>query len=144
MSVTTVRSTIKTYLDTITWSWQIFAYAFNYFTEKANWYPYVMFEPSNDFLQSEFEDTWYNSRRFSFDVVIVQEMTNTERQQALDIIVKGFEAVINLFDDDRTLGGVVKMVDAVQWWLNEGDLWEWPCFFATMKIECLLLHDINS
>lgn len=142
--MTTIRSTIKTYLDTLVWSWKPFKACFDYYTSKSeSWYPFVMFEPSNDTLQAEYEDTEYNKRTYNFDVTIIQEMTQTSRQEAVTRIIAWFDAVINVFDKNFTMWWTVKMVNAMQWAIGEADLWEWPSMFATMKISCVILHSIE-
>jgi hypothetical protein len=60
-----------------------------------------MFEPVE--LQSQYEDTAHNYRDFIFNIVIVQEMNQISRAEAMDIVLNCFQQMIDAFDIDFTL-----------------------------------------
>jgi hypothetical protein len=60
-----------------------------------------MFEPSE--MSSVYEDTANNYRNFVFQIVIVQEMNQISRGEAMDILLNCFEQMIDAFDKDWTL-----------------------------------------
>jgi hypothetical protein len=54
--------------------------------------------------------------------VIVQEMNTITRSDAMDILLNCFEKVIDAFDQDWTLSGVVEQVDATGGTFGEIDM----------------------
>ena len=60
-----------------------------------------MFEPSS--MSSVYEDTANNYRNFIFQIVIVQEMNQISRGDAMDILLNAFEQMVDAFDQDWTL-----------------------------------------
>lgn len=136
-----VRNAIKSKLDTLTGTWKVFVADYNYFTTKPTWFPFVMFEPVE--MSSVFEDTANNYRNFVFQIAIVQEMTQVSRWIALDILNSCFEEMINAFDKDWTLGGVVEQVDATNWSFGEIDLEKWPALYVTTNLNCRVLVPIT-
>ena len=60
-----------------------------------------MFEPSE--MSSVYEDTANNYRNFIFQIVIVQEMNQISRADAMDILLNCFEQMVDAFDQDWTL-----------------------------------------
>jgi len=141
IKITDIRSAIKSKLDSLTWDWKVFAQCSNVYTQNVSWFPFVMFEPVE--LQSEFEDTAYNYRDFIFNIVIVQEMNQISRGDAMDIILNCFEQMIDAFDQDFTLWGVVQQVDATQGNFGEIDLWKWPCLYLSSNLNCRVLVPIK-
>ena len=141
ITIQNVRSAIKSKLDSLTWEWKCFAWVSNVFTQDVSWFPFVMFEPVE--LQSEFADTANNYRDFIFNIVIVQEMNQVSRGDAMDIVLNCFEKMIDAFDQDFTLWGVVQQVDATQGNFGELDLWKWPCLYLSSQLNCRVLVPIK-
>lgn len=139
-SIQTVRTAVNTKLETLKWTNKPFVNVYKYFTSSPSWYPFVMFEPSE--LQSEYEDTDNNFRKFIFQVVIVQEMTKVPRSDAMEILLNCFEQMINTFDQDFTLSGVVQKVDATSGTFGEIDMESWPCLFLATNLACSVLVSI--
>jgi hypothetical protein len=119
-TIAEVRTAIKNKLDTLTGDGKVFVSDYNYFTTKTDGFPCVMFEPSE--LSSVYEDTAYNYRSYTFNIVIVQEMNTISRSDAMDILLNCFEKVIDAFDQDWTLSGVVERVDATGGTFGEIDM----------------------
>lgn len=138
--IQTIRSAIKTKLETLKGTNKPFVNVYNFFTSNPTWYPFVMFEPAD--LQSEYEDTANNYRNYIFKIVIVQEMNKVTRGDAMDILLNCFDQTINAFDVDYTLGGNVQKVDAMQGAFGEIDMESWPCLFVTFNINCRVLASI--
>ena len=141
-SLQSLRSTIKTKLETLKGTGQPFANVYDFYTTKPSWFPFACFEPVQ--LNSQFEDTQYNYRNFVFTVYIVQEITTLTRDAALDNLVNAFDMVINLFDDDYTLAGEVQQVDAIEGEFMDIDLEVWPCIAATITLSCRTLYDVTT
>ena len=141
ISIQNVRSAIKSKLDWLTGEGKCFAWVSNVFTQDVSWFPFVMFEPVE--LQSEFADTANNYRDFIFNIVIVQEMNQISRGDAMDIVLNCFEKMIDAFDQDFTLWGVVNQVDATQGNFGEIDLWKWPCLYLSSQLNCRVLVPIK-
>ena len=91
-TIAQVRNAIKSKLDTLTWTWKVFVADYNYFTTETSGFPCVMFEPSE--LSSVYEDTAYNYRTSTFQIVIVQEMNTISRSDAMDILLNCFEKTL--------------------------------------------------
>lgn len=141
IKITDIRNAIKTKLDSLTWEWKCFAWDSNVFTQDVSWFPFVMFEPVE--LQSEYEDTANNYRNFIFNIVIVQEMNQISRWEAMNIVLNCFEQMIDAFDQDFTLWWVVQQVDATQGNFGEIDLWKWPCLYLSSNLNCRVLVPIK-
>lgn len=138
MSVDAIRTAIKTELDTLKGSGKPFGNVYDYFTTTPTWFPVAMFEPTK--LDSEFNTNTENLRTFGFQIIILQEMTNENRQSAIDIVTKAFDEVINAFDDNFTLWWVVELVNAVA-----GEFWDWnfenwPMYYWIINLFCKVLH----
>lgn len=141
IKIQNVRSAIKAKLDTMTGTGKCFAWDSNVFTQNVSGFPFVMFEPVE--LQSEFSDTANNYRDFIFNIVIVQEMNQISRADAMDIVLNCFETMIDAFDQDFTLGGVVNQIDATQGNFWEIDLGKWPCLYLSSNLNCRVLVPIK-
>lgn len=141
IKITDIRNAIKTKLDSLTWEWKCFAWDSNVFTQNVSGFPFVMFEPVE--LQSEYEDTANNYRNFIFNIVIVQEMNQISRWEAMNIVLNCFEQMIDAFDQDFTLWWVVQQVDATQGNFGEIDLWKWPCLYLSSNLNCRVLVPIK-
>lgn len=139
-TIQTVRTAVNTKLETLKGTNKPFVNVYKFFTSNPTWYPFVMFEPAE--LQSEYEDTANNYRNFIFQIVIVQEMNKISRGDAMDILLNCFESMINAFDQDYTLWGVVKQVDATAWTFGEIDMESWPALYVSTNISCRVLVSI--
>lgn len=139
-TIAEVRTAIKNKLDTLTGDGKVFVSDYNYFTTKTTGFPCVMFEPSE--LSSVYEDTAYNYRSYTFNIVIVQEMNKISRSDAMDILLNCFEKVIDAFDQDRTLSGVVEQVDATSGTFGEIDMEKWPALYISTNLICRVLVPI--
>lgn len=135
-----VRNAITTKLWTLTGEWKVFVQASNYFTQKATGFPFVMFEPTE--MSSVYEDTANNYRNFIFQIVIVQEMNQISRGDAMDILLNCFEQLIDAFDQDWTLWWVVQQVDATNGEFGEIDMEKWPCLYLSSNLNCRVLVPI--
>jgi len=139
-TIAEVRTAIKNKLDTLTGDGKVFVSDYNYFTTKTDGFPCVMFEPSE--LSSVYEDTAYNYRSYTFNIVIVQEMNTISRSDAMDILLNCFEKVIDAFDQDWTLSGVVERVDATGGTFGEIDMEKWPALYISTNLICRVLVPI--
>lgn len=137
-----VRNAIQTKLNELTGEWKPFVQSSNYFTQKAVWFPFVMFEPAE--MSSVYEDTANNYRNFVFQIVIVQEMNQISRGEAMDILLNCFEQMIDAFDKDWTLWWVVQMVDATNGEFGEIDMEKWPCLYLSSNLNCRVLVPITE
>ena len=140
IKIQNVRNAIKSKLEALTGEWQPFVQTSDYFTQKATGFPFVMFEPSE--MSSVYEDTANNYRNFVFQIVIVQEMNQISRGEALDILMNCFEQMIDAFDQDRTLWWIVQQVDATNGEFGEIDMEKWPCLYLSSKLNCRVLVPI--
>ena len=139
-TIAEVRTAIKNKLDELTGDGKVFVSDYNYFTTKIDGFPCVMFEPSE--LSSVYEDTAYNYRSYTFNIVIVQEMNTISRSDAMDVLLNCFEKVIDAFDQDWTLSGVVEQVDATGGTFGEIDMEKWPALYISTNLICRVLVPI--
>lgn len=137
-----IRTALQEKLEALTWEDEIFAENSNFFTTKATGFPFVMFEPSN--MSSEYMDTANNYRAYTFNVVIVQEMNQITRGEALDILINCFQQLSDELDKDWTLWGVVQQVDATSGEFGEIDMEKGPCLYLSSNIVCRVLVPITK
>lgn len=142
MSIQTIRTAIKAKLDEMVGTWQPFGIAYDYYTTKPTGYPCVMFEPTD--LKSTYDSTCENQRNYSFDVFITQEMTEQNRQEAIDIVLTAFDKLINEFDKDYTLGGAILKLEAMPWVFWEANQDSGTVYYANIQINCTVLYNIKS
>lgn len=142
MSIQTIRTAIKTKLDTLKGSGKPFANVYDYLTTKPSWFPCVMFEPSD--LASAFNSTCENERTYTFDAYILQEMTEQTREESVDIVMTAFDDLINALDKDYTLSWAVKKVNAVPWNFGTAEHDHGSVYYANIQIVCTVLYNIAT
>lgn len=130
-------------LNTLKGTWKPFVDVYNYHTLENNWYPYVAFELV-DFL-AEIGDNCSNMRTFIFDIYIFQEIaSDNDRQEAKDIIYKAMDDVIELFDEDFTLGGLATGgVEPIGGTIVPFITQSGKALVATIKLNCKVLQSIK-
>ena len=142
MSLTTIRTAIKSKLDTLTGTWKPIVEVFDYHTLNSAGFPYVTFEPSN--LDSNFQDTCNNLRSYSFDIFIYQNILDENRQTALNVLTNVFDEIINAFDKDYTLWWIADGgVNAVWWDIGQLVDENGATLFANIKIIVNILYNVN-
>lgn len=99
-SISQIRTAIKTKLDGLSTP----AVVYDIFRLNVEWYPAVMFEPTE--LANEILDTCNNLRTYKFAIGITQEIERIERDGWMDILIGVFDEIVSAFDDDYTLGGL--------------------------------------
>jgi len=128
--LSTIRTSIKTALESIT----EFAYVYDYMKVGVDGYPCVWFEPSR--ITDEEYDSCNNKIIYEFDIVIQQEIVNTPRGDAMDILIDTVEKVVQKFNSDRTLGGICTRIIS-----GDTNFWEvihdkWHLLFVTVSLRC--------
>lgn len=98
-SFTSLRSAIETKLGTIS---EIGEVKDSHQTEFDT-YPGVTFEPSGH--ENNYFTNTDNERRYSFDIIVHQEMEHAGRDKAVEILASVVDAIVTAFDADPTLGG---------------------------------------
>ena len=107
---TTIRTAIKTKLDTLTGVGQPIAFVYDEHRTKLTGYPAITVEPSD--MESDFATTIENQRTYIFRIIIHQEIEKVGRSKAIDILCNATDKVITTFDADITLGGAVNFLNA--------------------------------
>jgi len=105
MSFDTIRDYLKTKLNTLTTTGNKIAVVYDHFEEKSTGYPCIMFEPSN--YSGKMHSTTDNLREYQYRIIVIQEMENKTRGQALDILLPAVDDVIAVVESDYSLGGTV-------------------------------------
>lgn len=141
-SLSSIRSAINTKLATLTWSGNPVAYVYDHYRVKVQWYPAICFEI--DALDAEQADSCHDMMNYRFVIMLLQELTHTTRDAALDRLVAIFDSIVHLFQDDRTL-----------WGLCEGEITppsgefdvieakEWPLMICTIQLTCKTLYNFS-
>jgi hypothetical protein len=113
----TLRATIETKLNTVSQLATVIAYH----TGNIDGFPCATFEPSGNTAELFTNDD--NLRRYSFDIIIHQEMKRAGRDKAVDILTKAVDAILTAFDEDFNLGGDCDFCFALpsQWGEYTGD-----------------------
>lgn len=135
-----IRAKLEEKLLTLVWDNKPFVDVRPYHTNDNIWYPYVTFEPTD--FQATILDTCTNTRIYNFDIFILQEITNNGREDALSIVIKGIEDIIELLDKNWTLDWLClwgcEPVDA-----NFGTIVEnnWKTMVAIIKVSCKAIEN---
>ena len=108
---TTIRTAIKTKLNTLTGTGQPIAFVYPVHKAKIKGYPAITFEPSD--MESDFATTVENQRVYIFRIAIHQEIEKVGEEKSTDILTNAVDKVITAFDTDITLGGAVDFLNAV-------------------------------
>lgn len=113
MGWTSVRTAIKTKLDTLTGSGQLLGMVADEFTTNITSYPACMFEPSAD--PSAFFTNVENMHVYTYEIVILQETESLTigRSEAIRKLGNAVDAVVAAFDNYQTLGGACDYTEAV-------------------------------
>lgn len=102
----TIRTSIKTILDTLTGSGQPIVAVFSYHESNLTGFPAITFDISdvtNDFLTNS-----ENVRRYSWKIYIYQQINDVVTlAEAVRILDATSDAVVNKIEQDLTLSGVV-------------------------------------
>lgn len=124
MSWVTLRTTIKTKLDTLTGVGQPLGMVDDKFHNQVTSWPVCMFEPSSD--PSGFFTNTENMHVYTFEMVVMQEMesTGTGRDEAIRILGGAVDSIVSAFDNYQTLGGACEFTEPVmgEWFtVNTGN-----------------------
>lgn len=138
--IQTINSKIKTELEKLKWSWKPLVEVYDYHTKENTGYPFASFELVE--LEWEVRDTCNNQRTLNFDLYIIQEFEKITREQAKDIIYKAMDDVIDLFDKNFTLDGVVEFVQPIWWSMIPFNVGNWPALVGTISLQVRYNHFI--
>jgi hypothetical protein len=106
----TIKNAIKDKLDTLKGSGQLLYEVHDFHKGEFGGFPAVTFEPSD--VESDFENTAQNMRKYVFRIVIHQEIKTAGLDNSVDILADAVDAVINAFDSDYKLGNNVDWLEA--------------------------------
>lgn len=98
-------------------------------------YPAATFEPSDQ--EGDFQTTSENERRYDLIIAIHQEMQAVKRDEAVQILAAAQDTLVNDFESDWTLGGVVHYCKAlpIPWAVYVEDAGE--VLVAQIKLSCV-------
>ena len=142
MSFVSIRAKIKEKLDNRVGDGEPLVNAYQEHRTNFSGFPVATFEPSD--LESDYETTTQNYRNYIFRIVLHQEIESVGRDTAIGILASLVDTLVQDFDEDWSLGGVVDMVQAVP--LNFGiyDEGNGETMFAELKLECKKLVSITT
>lgn len=142
MSLVSIRAKIKEKLDARKGDGQPLVDVYQEHRTDFSGYPVATFEPSD--IESDFETTTQNYRNYVFRIVLHQEIENTGRENAIGILASLVDTIIQDFEEDWSLGGVVDQCNAVP--LNFGiyDEGAGKVMFAEIKLDCKKLVQITT
>lgn len=140
MSFQAIRTAINTKLQSLTGVGNPLAYAYDYHKLGLDGYPSATFEPSA--LSSQFETTHQNGRVYAFDIIIHQELRTIGRDEAIGNLVSVSDAIIDAFDQDYTLGGVVDFIEAVPAEFGEVQTEDSVIAYSRITLKCHTLKSI--
>ena len=124
-----LEQAIKTKLETI-WDFQV---VYDYFTLKTSWYPYASFELN--WFEWDYLDSCTILRDYKFNLMILQEANQIEREQAKSIIYNLLDKTIQKFDWQMELWE--NMI--VNWKIIKWEMWtfsnaEWTVLALNVEI----------
>lgn len=110
-----LRQEIKTLLSTI----DSVAVVYDYIPEKIDWYPAILF--NFDRVESSNQDTANNERIYTFQINILQELSQLSQKEAERNICHILNEVMNVFDRSElwirveAVGGDIGQVSMESW-----------------------------
>ena len=139
--IQTINTKIKTELEKLKWSWKPFAEIYDYHTKESTGYPFASFELTE--LAGEIRDTCNNQRTLTFELYIIQEFESITREDAKDIIYKAMDDVIDKFDNNFTLDGVVELIQPIGWTVIPFNVANWPALVGSIQLQVRYNHFIR-
>lgn len=134
MSFISLKTAIKNKLDTLKGDDQPLVEVYDEHTTELAGFPCATFEPSD--LESDFETTTQNFRRYIFRLVIHQEMGKVGRGEAVRILAQAIDLIIDAFDQDYSLGGACNFCNATPSMFGEYETAKGIIKFAEIKLVC--------
>lgn len=141
MSLVNIRAKIKSKLDERKGTSQPLVEVYQEHRTDFGGYPVATFEPSD--IESDYETNTQNYRNYIFRIVLHQEIEKIGKDQAIGILSSLVDTLIQDFEEDWSLGGVVDQCNAIP--LNFGlyDEGAGKVLYAEIKLECHKLISIN-
>jgi len=137
-----LRDALNTKLQTLTWASKPFKSVLNYHTLNNTWYPYVTFEPTE--FTATILDNCNNMREVAFDLFVYQEIAWPSRAEAVDIVIKGIDSLIALFDENYTLDWLVLWgILPISCDIGQLNLSNWKAIFWRVRIVCKMIQSIH-
>jgi len=106
-----IKNAIKAKLDTLKGTGQLLVDVYDFHKGEFTGYPSATFEPSD--IESDYDTTAENARKYVFRIVIHQEITKAGLDGSIDILANAIDAILDAFDSDYKLGGAVDNIEAV-------------------------------
>ena len=142
MGLVDIRSKIKTKLESRQGDGEPLVDVFDSHKTGFNGYPSATFEPSE--VQSDYETNTQNMRKYTFRIVIHQEIEKVTRSRAIDILCDVLDTLMDDFDRDDTLGGSADMCRAIPLAWGIYDEGAGLVMYAEMKFEADKSIDLIS
>lgn len=142
--IQTLSDKLKELFDTLQWDNKPFVSVVPYITLENSWYPYLCFEHIE--FNAEILDNCNNLRTFVFETLIFQEITKAGwRQEATEIIYKAIDDVIDLIDENYTLGlNWVKIVNPMAWRIEPLTMQNGKCLVGRLLIEIQTYNSVKN
>lgn len=137
MILETLKTSIQNLLVT---SW-LFQEVLPYHKVGLNGYPSATFEVSR--MQNAEFDSCDNKVTYNFSIVIQQELSLTKRKEAREILDNKTDALVDIFNNNRTLGGICTRVLVENVDFNEMVLENGNVLYAMLSVSCEIL-DFNQ
>ncbi len=140
MSFTAIRTKIKAKLDAQKGTGKPLVDVFQENRIGFSGYPSATFEPSD--MESDFETNKQNLRKYVFRIYLHQEIEKVGNDGAIGILCSLLDMIIQDFEADFSLGGVVVYCNPVpvNWGLyDEG---AGKVKYAEIKLECYVSADV--
>ncbi|MCK5617363.1 hypothetical protein KAR91_86665 [Candidatus Pacearchaeota archaeon] len=138
-----ISEAIKTKLDDLKTANENIGVVYDYFESNPSAFPVVMFE-SEGIAPSLIASSDQNLRTYVFRIDISIEYENTGREQASKLLDDVADEVIQCFDDDITLGGIVNMVEAVETQKSTVDSGNGQKIVFTILLNCQKLVAVTT
>lgn len=106
-----IKNYIKAKLDELKGDEKPLADVYDYHSAEFNGYPAATFEPSD--IESDFESQHENLRKYIFRIVVHQEISQAGMAESIEILQDASDAIIDAFDQDYKLGGLIDWLEAV-------------------------------
>lgn len=129
-------------LTTLTGANQPLTAVYDYHSLEHTGNPFASFEMIE--FSGEYADTCNNNRDYTYEILVFQEITESwGRDEAITIVYKCLDKIIQLLDNNYTLDGVAnRWAVPLSWTVQPFNTPQWPCIVWQLQIVVRTLENI--
>jgi hypothetical protein len=129
---TDIRQAVQTKLETVS----SLAYAYPYLRDVVEGYPSAVFDITNN--DNTVLTNCENQREYSWGIYVLQETKNLSTEDAGAILDTVSDEIVNAFETDKTLGGLVDWTEPMTGSRDEVDTPQGLCIMQTLVLRVVV------